>query len=506
LSDLVETTNNKDAPASCDVCGCNPCETPGFCRASREADREAIRRAHEFLGRFVVFPSKEAHIAVTLWAMHTHLIDRWETTPRLAFLSAEPASGKTRALEILELLTPNAVSAVNASPAYLFRRAASDELPTILFDEIDAVFGPKAKENEELRAFINAGHRRGAVAGRCVVRGATVFTEELPAYCAVALAGLGWLPDTILSRSIIVRMRRRRADERVEPYRRRQHATEGEYIRHEIERWAKSQPAELSKWPDMPAGIEDRAADVWEALLAVADAVGGEWPERARKAAVALVADGKDTEPSLGIRLLADIRQVFDADTLPSKVLLQKLHDLEEAPWRDLKGKPLDERGISHRLRQFGIKSKVIRVGGATPRGYSKTDFFDAWGRYVPDVAHVAQQATSPPPQPSPCPEKSATSATPATALKSNGFFVADKPDVADTERNVAATKRDVAAVALVADFPGDGRETCAQCGAGRPDDPPTAAVTAKNGQTVYVHERGCLRFWEKDHGNGACS
>lgn len=138
-------------------------------------------------------------------------MDKWETTPRIAFLSAEPASGKSRALEITETLVPHPVTAVNVSPAYLFRKIGNDEGATILFDEIDTVFGPKAKENEEIRGLLNAGYRRGAVAGRCVVRGRTIETEEIPAYSAVALAGLGWLPDTILSRSVIVRMRRRHA-------------------------------------------------------------------------------------------------------------------------------------------------------------------------------------------------------------------------------------------------------------------------------------------------------
>jgi hypothetical protein len=116
-----------------------------------------LQRVHNFLGRFVAFPDEHAHVAVSLWVLHSHLMDRWEATPRLAFLSAEPASGKTRALEILDLLVPSPVSAVNVSPAYLFRRVARDDgLPTILFDEIDSIFGPKAKENEELRAFITA--------------------------------------------------------------------------------------------------------------------------------------------------------------------------------------------------------------------------------------------------------------------------------------------------------------------------------------------------------------
>ncbi len=118
--------------------------------------------------------------------------------------------GKSRALEVTELLVPRAIHAINATPAYLFRKV-SDEAgpPTILFDEIDTVFGPKAKDNEDIRGMLNAGHRRGAMAGRCVVRGKVVETEELPAYCAVALAGLGDLPDTILTRSVIVKMRRR---------------------------------------------------------------------------------------------------------------------------------------------------------------------------------------------------------------------------------------------------------------------------------------------------------
>ena len=73
-----------------------------------------------------------------------------------------------------------------------------DVIDRCLYDEIDTLFGPKAKDNEEVRGLINGGHRRGATAGRCVVRGKLIETEELPAYGAVALAGLGNLPDTIM--------------------------------------------------------------------------------------------------------------------------------------------------------------------------------------------------------------------------------------------------------------------------------------------------------------------
>ncbi len=172
-----------------------------------------LDQVHAFLGRFVAYPSRRRR---------THTLDRPHAcNGRLGEYTAaafrpEPGSGKTRALEVTEPLVPRPVEAVNVSPAYLFRKVADEDgRPTILFDEIDTVFGPKAKDNEEIRGLLNAGHRKGAVAGRCVVAGKQVKTEEIPAYCAVALAGLGGLPDTILSRAVVLRMRRRAPDEQV---------------------------------------------------------------------------------------------------------------------------------------------------------------------------------------------------------------------------------------------------------------------------------------------------
>jgi hypothetical protein len=233
---------------------------------------------HDYVRRFVAYPCAHSCVAHVLWIAHTHVMDAWESTPRLAFLSPEPGSGKTRALEITETLVPRPVEAVNATPAYLFRRVSDpDGLPTILFDEIDTLFAARAKENEEVRGILNAGHRRGAMAGRCVVRGKLIETEELPAYCAVALTGLGAIPDTILTRSVVVRMRRRAPAEHVEPYRRRVHAADGNAIRDRLSDWTTPLCGSLgAAWPNMPTGIEDRNADVWEALLPIADAAGGD--------------------------------------------------------------------------------------------------------------------------------------------------------------------------------------------------------------------------------------
>jgi hypothetical protein len=337
-----------------------------------------------FLGRFVIYPCEHAKVAHVLWIAHAHLMDKWDSTPRLAFLSPEPASGKTRALEVSELLVPAPVEAVNVSPAYLFRKVAETSC-TILFDEIDTVFGPKAKENEEIRGLLNAGHRQGAVAGRCVVHGNIVKTEEIPAYCAVALAGLGWLPDTLLSRSTIIRMRRRKPGEKIKSFRRRTEKNAGYKLKARVARWAKSVQASIT-WPVMPPGVEDRDADMWEALIAVAKAAGGIWPDRASKAALALIKEARDREPSLGIRLLADLKTVFaGALEMSTATILHGLHILPEAPWNDLKGKPLNDRGLAMRLRQYGIKPKVVRIDErTTARGYTAESLHDAWETYLP--------------------------------------------------------------------------------------------------------------------------
>jgi Protein of unknown function (DUF3631) len=350
---------------------------------------ELLEQVEDFLSRFVVYPSEHARVAHVLWIVHAHAVDKWDSTPRIAFLSPEPGSGKTRALEITELLVPRPVLAVNCTSAFLFRRVADPGgLPTILFDEIDTVFGPRAKsENEDIRGLLNAGHRKGAVAGRCVVKGKHIETEELPAYAAVALAGLDDLPDTLMSRSVVIRMRRRAPDEPVQPFRRRESEQEANALREALAAFVQTISADA--WPEMPPGITDRNADVWEALLAVADTAAGDWPNRARVAAVAYVAAARGGTPSLGVRLLADLRTVFgDSDHMLTASILEALNGMDDAPWGDLRGRPLDARGLSRRLSKYGIERRNVRIGSLVSKGYSRDDLADPWRRYLdPNVA-----------------------------------------------------------------------------------------------------------------------
>ncbi|QFQ99743.1 DUF3631 domain-containing protein [Streptomyces phaeolivaceus] len=393
--------------------------TPAIDGAALLDEVEAFHR------RFNVFPTEHAYTAVALWDAHAHLMDALDGTARIAFLSPEPGSGKSRALEIIETLTPRAATTVNASANALFRLVSADEgTPTLLFDEIDTVFGPKAGGNEEVRGFLNSGYRRGAKSLRCVGDGSDQKAGFFPSFCAVAMAGLGTLPDTILTRSVIIRMRKKAPNEKCEPYRRRVHEKQGHVLRDRLADWTATIHDQISEaWPEMPEGVTDRPADVWEPLLAVADAAGGHWPARARAACTELIKSASSNdEASLGVRLLTDLRdKVFcGVDKMPTAAILEVLLSLDDAPWADMSEdgqaiKPLTARRLSKLLSQYvrpdntPIKPKGIRVGSTTPKGYYAEDLTDAWNRYC-----------------RPDPQKSATSATPATPQVNAGESVAE--------------------------------------------------------------------------------
>lgn len=342
-----------------------------------------LREVEAFIRRFTVLPSEHAYVAVALWAVHTHFIAQLETTPRLACLSPEPGSGKTRVLEVLDLLCHNPLLALDLSMSAFFR-IVEDTQPAILLDEVDAIFTGKSKSEstEDLRRVINNGYRIGAVVQRVGGKNRDQV-QQFRVFTPVAMAGLGNLPDTLMSRSVIIGMKRRAPGEKVEQFRDRLHRPEGEQIAAQITGWAE-QVGELV-YPELPEGVADRDADVWEPLLMIAAAAGGDWPQRAEKACLAFIADKPASSISLGVRLLTDVRAVWpdNTPTMFTGTLLTALASIEDAPWADLYGEGLQPRKLATLLAEYGIKSKDVRVSGiGKAKGYRREDFWDPWQRY----------------------------------------------------------------------------------------------------------------------------
>lgn len=369
---------------------------------------EVLHDVDAFIRRFCILPTEADHVAVTLWAAHAHMVDHFHTSPRLALLSPEPASGKTRVLEVLDLLTPESMFVFSASVAAIFRTMAQRKT-TLLFDEVDAIFGKRGKDdqNEDLRALLNVGYRNGAKIPRCV--GPQHEVQHFNVFAAVALAGLGDLPDTVMTRSVIVKMRRRAPGEEVEPFRLREHEAQGHDVRDQLAEWAASVGEAAGKsWPTLPDGIVDRPAEVWEPLLAVAEVAGGDWPERARAACVEICGTRGGRGQSLGIKLLVDLQTIFGSvDGLATTEVLSRLtgdkpygHDAEgepaylvNAPWGDLRGSPLDARGLANLLKRYDVMPVKIRPHGGSPvQGYKRADLWDSWSRYAPSLTSATAE------------------------------------------------------------------------------------------------------------------
>lgn len=369
-----------------------------------------------WLSRYLSLPSPHCIAVIALWAAHTHVTEAFYVTPRLILDSAEPESGKTRVLELLNLVTRAPIFTMNTTIAALYRRLIGAPR-TILLDETDAVFAKGAAQNhEDLRALLNAGYKRGATVDRCTGDGASMKVTEFPAFAPAALAGIaGNMPATITTRAVTVHMRRRAPDEEIAEFIEEDALDEAAPLRDALSAWAATADLKAAR-PVMPAGVTDRKAECWRALLAVADAAGAHWPEKARQACRHFVLAADPAELSLGVRLLADLRDVLaDRDSMPTAEILEKLGAIEDGPWADMYGKPINARRLSTMLGKYQVKPKVIRDGDHTPRGYTREQLADLWRRYLD-------------------PAGGATSATSATPLISH---VADVAHVADNARQL---------------------------------------------------------------------
>jgi Protein of unknown function (DUF3631) len=291
-----------------------------------------------------------------------------------------------------------------------------------------------AENNEDLRALLNAGFQRDRPAWRCV--GPLQIPTAFNTFAMAALAGIGRPPDTITDRGLGIDLKRRGPGENVAPFRMRRDGPTLDKLRKRINTWARD-PERIKALTDavpiMPIGIEDRAADAWEPMLAIADAAGDDWPKLARAACRALSESADDADEDLGTLLLQDIRQVFaDAHEsfLASKVLVRELREIEESPWGD---DDLTASKLARDLKVFGVTPGFNSA--KTVRGYKLDAFRDAFRRYLrPYPSERPKQDSDQHEQVDG--EKSQTVRNPSEGVRSDGYGrltdVSDEPEKSD--------------------------------------------------------------------------
>jgi hypothetical protein len=214
------------------------------------------------------------------------------------------------------------------------------------------------------------------------------------------MAAIGRLPDTLADRCIVIRMQRKTIHEDCERLRN----FEVSNLRERCAQFVSENRAAIgSAEPEIPESLHDRAADIWEPLFVLADLAGGDWPHKARVAAVALATGAQGRSP-IGAFLI-DIYSamaVTKTDRISSRDLVTWLNGFTDRPWHELPGlrivncgqcKEVTELWLSQQLRPYGIRPKTIRIGDKTPKGYTEADLLDPFRRYVPRSEWEAYKA-----------------------------------------------------------------------------------------------------------------
>lgn len=329
--------------------------------------------------RFIVCDMATA-CGAALWITMTWLMEFVEVAPIAAITAPEKRCGKSQLLSLIGRLSSRPLPASNITPAAMFRVIEALR-PTLLIDEADAFM----RENEELRGLLNCGHtRENAYVIRLV--GDDHTPKQFCVWGAKAIAGIGQLADTIMDRSITLELRRKLPHEQVDKLR---HAEPGmfEILRAKLARWADDNAnAVRASRPVMPDALHDRAADNWEPLLQIAEVAGREWPQTARKTALKLSGDAGQPQ-SVGGELLEDIKSVFDRQRVSRISMADLLAELladDESPWKTwIRGREMTSRQLGKELGKYGIKSKTVKIGYESPKGFMIDQFKDAFERYL---------------------------------------------------------------------------------------------------------------------------
>jgi hypothetical protein len=369
---------------------------------------DALDAVERFMSRFIVWPDDHCGTMAALWAAHTHVARVFYHTPRLMITALTHEAGKTRVLEVLGMVCASAVRSSSVTPSVIFTRIESvsggegHALPTFLLDEVDKSF------DKDLVAILNDGYKAGASVLRTDFPDGNRTSREFPTFAPVAVAGLSEhrMPDDFMSRTIRIGMARKPKGASVARLDERKHRPEGNALAGALADALAGHAGFLGTWePAMPDGLGDRSYDIWEPLIAIADAAGGAWPDKARAACLHFASGPRGrAQMTLPELLMRDTRTLFeefsaatfasdvvevvegerppivDGEHISSKWLVRALCERDEWPYGNLR-KALSVHRLANLLQPFGILPTRFRheVTGVQARGYRWADFREQW-------------------------------------------------------------------------------------------------------------------------------
>jgi hypothetical protein len=352
---------------------------------------EELLHAIEDVFASYVFLPKGAGVALSLWTVHTYAFEAAEHFPILSAVSPEKRCGKTTLLRVLDGLVRRPLLASHYTTAVI-ARLMDKYRPTLLIDEADTFL----HGNAGMTGILNAGHLRGG----SIVHNAPVDNVWTPVMLSVwgpkSIAAIGTLPSTILDRSIAIHLHRKPAHVAAKKRWESHVKDDLEDLRRKLVRWTVDHSAELNASdPRMPASLNDRAQDNWRPLIAIADAVGGIWPDKARDAARVLT-DADADDLTLSQMALEDFRTIIEQSPdrrIRTQDLVAKFREMTDRPWIEFQGRSrsITARDIATLLKPYGIEPKKIRFGEPF-QGYEvDLNVQDMFDRYTPPTPELPE-------------------------------------------------------------------------------------------------------------------
>jgi putative DNA primase/helicase len=346
---------------------------------------EVLSEISQVISQYLVLPDGAAD-AFALWCAHTHVYHVFRHTPRLHVTAPGSSCGKTTTLDVGGCFVLRPMKLELLTTATLFR-IVEEFKPTLLVDEVSSSV---LREKEELLQVLNGGHKRGVWVPRCVGEDHKISLFDI--FAPVMLCGIGPLPEQPHNRSIVIHMERAMANEIKKRFR-EEHTEREEELCRKLMRFCADNEEKFKLDPDLPVQAANRLADNWRPLFAVAQVAGGDWPQRVYSAFVKLTARDEVDLESPGIRLLRDIKRIFETHHFLQPVVSSaELHSLllsiEDGEWEEWQGpnRPITKWKVASFLAPFKITPKRHHIGGSYLRGYLRADFKRPFERYMPQT------------------------------------------------------------------------------------------------------------------------
>ena len=349
------------------------------------AGQEVANEILDFIKKHIILPEYQA-IILTLWIFGSYCINAFGIFPKLLITSPDKRCGKTTVLSVLRGLVNKALVASNVTPSAMFRSIEAWQ-PTLLIDEGDTFIN---NDNEDLRGIINSGHTRDtAFVLRTEGDSSNRYPKQFSTWTPMAIAMIKNPPDTILDRSLVIKLRRKLSSEKITKWS-FDNFSKLESLRQKLKRWSDDNLESLkNNKPDilMSNNDNDRATDNWLPLFSIASLISAGWCIKLEEAFKSSNGNDDGGNENISTLLLIDIKKIFtdaNADKIHSSELVAKLIELEDRPWGEYKhGKPITTNTLARLLNSFGIKSKQIRLEH-NKHGYYLADFDDTFSRYTP--------------------------------------------------------------------------------------------------------------------------